>query len=338
MSDCLLAAMRAAKGTPPAARAAVSLAPAGPSVRLRKSTLAGGSAGTADGQGAAAQFNNLNIALGPDDCVYVGDQGNNAIRKVSRSGVVSTLAGRCDPDSTAAPLDGRGAAACFSAGWSITRIAVDAQGNVYVVDHTLAGLRKVDPDGVVSTLLTPADFAGDNPVGVAVDGAGNLYLTVGNRVLKRDAQGRLSTLAGAERADPMDEEYVDGPGEQARFSGLYGIAVAANGDLYVADTGNRRIRKIRPDGMVSSVGSELPKSPVGLAVDGAGHLYVADGGLRKFDAEGQPLVLLDGDGTPFSAASFGYASSVAVAADGCIYVGDAGYNRIERLLPVAAGS
>lgn len=311
--------------------AAVCLDAPAQAVRLIKTTLAGGSAGIADGQGTAAQFNNLNIALGPDGCVYVGDQGNNAIRKVSPTGAVHTLAGRCDPDSTAAPVDGRGGAARFSPGWSITRIAVDKHGHIYVVDHTQAGLRLITPDGMVSTLLTPDDFAGDNPVGVAVDDGGNIYLTAGNRVLKRDAQGRLTTLAGAVEADPMDEEYADGPGEQARFSGLYGIAVAANGDVYVADTGNRRIRKISPAGMVTSVGGELPKSPVGLAVDGAGHIYVADGGLRKLAGDGQPLVLLDGDDAPLS---FGYASSVAVAADGSIYVGDAGFNRIERLLPV----
>lgn len=304
-------------------------------MRLIKKLLAGGTSGTADGQGAAAQFNNLNIALGPDGCVYVGDQGNNAIRKVSHNGDVSTLAGRCDPDSTAAPVDGLGGAARFSAGWSITRIAVDGRGNVYAVDHTQAGLRRISPEGMVTTLLTPDDFAGDSPVGVAVDGGGNIYLTAGKRVIKRDAQGRLSTLAGAVQHDPMDEEYVDGPGELARFSGLYGIAVAASGDVYVADTGNRRIRKISPDGMVTSVGGVLPKSPVGLAVDGAGHIYVADGGLRKFDSDGQPLLLLNGDGEPFSFSSFGYASSVAVAADGSIYVGDAGHNCIERLLPVA---
>jgi sugar lactone lactonase YvrE len=311
--------------------AAVCLDTPAQAVRLIKTTLAGGSAGIADGQGTAAQFNNLNIALGPDGCVYVGDQGNNAIRKVSRSGTVSTLAGRCDPDSTAAPVDGLGGAARFSPGWSITRIAVDRHGHVYVVDHTQAGLRRITPDGVVSTLLTPADFAGDSPVGVAVDDGGNIYITAGKRVLKRDAEGRLSTLAGAVEADLLDEEYVDGPGEQARFSGLYGIAVAASGDVYVADTGNRRIRKISPDGMVASVGGVLPRSPVGLAVDGAGHLYVADGGLRKLAGDGQPLQLLDGDDAPLS---FGYASSVAVAVDGSIYVGDAGYNRIERLSPV----
>lgn len=303
-------------------------------MRVTKRLLAGGTHGTADGQGAAAQFNNPNIALGPDGCIYVGDQGNGAIRKVTGDGTVTTLAGQCDPsNSNEAPVDGIGGAARFSAWWSITRIAVDALGNVYAVDNTAAGLRKIDPRGVVSTLMAPADFAGDGPIGVAVDDNGNVYVTAGNRVLKRDPCGQVTTLAGAVYSDPMDEEYVDGPGEQARFSGLYGIAVAASGDLYVADAGNHRIRKITGSGVVSSVGEVLPNYPVGIALDGAGNIYVADGGIRKFDRDGQPLALVEGGR---QALAFGYANSVAVAADGTIYVGDAGHNRIERLIPLAA--
>jgi sugar lactone lactonase YvrE len=216
--------------------------------------LAGGDfLGNINGMGPAARFHNPSgLAVDVTGNVYVADQGNDLIRKITPEGIVSTFAGSGVHGST----DGTSTAASFSAP---TGIAVDAAGNVYVVDTgpgTLNNkLRKITPTGVVSTL--PGSFIA--PSGVAVDAIGNIYVVdAGNRILKITPAGVVSTLAG-----DFYSGNTNGIGTAARFRIPYAVAVDAANNVYVADQGNNLIRKISTFGYSIS-----PALPIGLSFDG----------------------------------------------------------------------
>ena len=271
-------------------------------------TLAGGTQGYADGVGAAAQFNYpAGVAVDSSGNVYVADQGNDRIRKVTPAGVVTTLAG----DSMPGYEDGVGTAAKF---YRPTGVAVDSSGNVYVADCYNNRIRKVTPAGVVSTLAgktssgsnfgyvdgigTGAQFA--NPIGVAVDSSGNVYVadTMNNRIRKVTPEGLVSTLAGSTKG------YADGVGTGAQFDFPYGVAVDSSGNIYVADTDNQRIRKVTTEGVVITLA----------------------GGTQGY---------LDGTGT---AAQFDSPTSMVLDSLGNVYVADLGNNRIRKITPTASST
>jgi sugar lactone lactonase YvrE len=270
-------------------------------------TLAGlaGSYGTNDGSGSAAQFNSPSgVAVDSAGNLYVADTGNHTIRKLTPSGVVTTLAGLTGSYGT---NDGTGCAARFN---GPTGVAVDSAGNVYVADSANDTIRKVTPGGVVTTLVGlagswgSADGTGSsaqfhNPSGLAVDGADNVYVAdfYNFTIRKVTPGGVVTTLAGLAGSSGS----ADGTGNAALFCGPEGVAVDSAGNVYVADTWNRSIRKVTPDGMVTtlaglagSYGSTdgtgsaarfggyaglyigAPVGPAGLAADRAGKVYVAD--------------------------------------------------------------
>jgi sugar lactone lactonase YvrE len=251
--------------------------------------------GSTDGAGATAQFNHP-VALAQDarGTLYVTDAENHTIRTVSSAGRVSTLAGAAGQKGSA---DGSGTAARF---WRPQGIAVDANGTVYVADTENHTIRKITTDGTVSTMAGAARRKGSadgpgatarffHPAGVAVDGAGNVYVADnGNHTIRKiTAAGAVSTLAGQAR----QHGRTDGPGNQARFLFPNGVAVDALGNVYVADYLNASVRKISPTGEVSTLAGGLQASghadgpgpaarfegPSGIAVDARGVLYVTDG-------------------------------------------------------------
>ena len=267
-------------------------------------TLAGkaGSYGSADGTGAAARFKApTSIAVDSAGTVYVADNGNSTVRKITAAGVVTTLAGTAGSKGN---LDATGAAARFSAP---SGVAVDKDGNVFVVDSEASTLRKITAVGVVTTLAgnansngfingtgTAARFA--VPFDVAVDQDGNLYITDRNNhaIRKVTASGVVTTLAGS-----GSPGYANGSGSAAMFTFPSGITVDGAGVVYVADTDNQVIRKITPTGDVttfagSSIGStDGPAAstkfwnPKDVAVDANGNMFVADRGnytVRKGSA------------------------------------------------------
>ena len=217
------------------------------------STFAGSTWGYHDATGTAAQFDSpVGVAVDSSGNVYVADENNHRIRKITSAGVVSTLAG-----STAGHHDATGTAAQFA---TPAGVAVDSSGNVYVADTWNHRIRKITSKGVVTTLAgsgtvghhdatgTAAQF--DTPHGVAVDSSGNLYVADLNnhRIRKITSEGVVTTLVGS-----GTEGYKDATGTEAQFSFPTGVAVDSSGILYVTDTYNNRIRKITPAGVVSTL-------------------------------------------------------------------------------------
>jgi sugar lactone lactonase YvrE len=256
------------------------------------STFAGSTTGSTDGNGTAAKFNYpRGVAVDGLGNVYVADTGNHMIRKITPAGLVTTVAG-----STSGFADGTGTAARFSGPQGL---AVDSTGNIYVADTNNFKIRKITPDGVVSTLAGStygfADGIGINAsfkhiFGVSVDSTGNVYVadTYNNMIRKITPDGVVSTFAGSTPGS------TDATGTNAKFNSPNGLAVDSIGNVYVADSGNNKIRKITPDGVVSTLaGSGLRgsedgivtaasfNSPNGVALDSKGNIYVADINNKK---------------------------------------------------------
>ncbi|MCL4848530.1 MAG: hypothetical protein KJ066_18445 [Acidobacteria bacterium] len=261
---------------------------------------------------------------------------------------VTTLAG--SPQTGLA--DGTGPAALFR---HPQGLAVDAAGTLYVADTSNLRLRRVTPDGVVTTLVgsvpegedgPPPDLLVDVPVDLVLDGAGNLIVVEANLLSKVAPDGTISTLAGSFYG------YADGAGTEARFAAPGGIAIDGAGNLYVADRGNHRIRKVTPAGVVTTLAGSGQGSadgpatqaqfhrPTGVAVDASGVVYVTDydaGRIRRIAPDGYVTTLAgstsgyaDGVG---AAAQFHGPAGLAIDAAGSLYVADRLNSRIRKVTP-----
>ncbi len=321
-------------------------------------TLAGtaGTSGSTDGTGAAARFYKPSgVAVDGAGNLYVADQFNYTIRKVTATGVVTTLAGTA---SAAGGADGTGAAARFAQPFGV---AIDSTGNVYVADQYT--IRKITAVGVVMTLAGAANKSGSadgtgaaarfyQPFGVAVDSAGNVYVAdKNNRTIRKvTAAGVVTTLAGAALASGS----TDGTGTMARFNFPHEVAVDSAGNVYVADQLNHSIRKVTAAGVVTTLAGAAGTSgstdgagtaarfnrPSGVAVDGAGNIYVADqlnDTIRKITTAGVVTTLVGTAGMSGSADGMGAAarfsrpSGVAVDSTGNLYVTDQFNNTIRKV-------
>lgn len=318
-----------------------------PDWRAWVSNVAGsGLAGVVDGAAAASRFSDpYGVAIAHDGTIYVADGGDsNRIRRIAPDGTVSTLAGGREGYA-----DGPAASAAFN---TPSGLALDTNGNLYVADTGNHVIRRIARDGTVSTVAGSgkpgfADGKGagasfNGPVGVAVDRAGIVYVadTYNDRVRRIAPDGMVSTVAGA--AGPGD---ADGPAASAGFDTPTALAVAADGSIFVADTGNNAIRKIGKDGQVSTFAAApehekrpILREPVGLALARDGYLYAACGSggrILQFAPDGSYHALVNAD----PAATEGDDADVrlyaprglALERDGSLLATDALALRVQRL-------
>ena len=234
------------------------------------------------------------VAMDTAGNLYIADSLNNLVREVS-NGVITTVAGNGAPG-----FSGDGGPAINAQLNGPTGVAVDAAGNLYIADSANNRIRLVS-GGVIVTIAgtgTPG-LSGDNgpaigaqlyaPSGIAVDNAGNLYIAdTYNGTIREVANGVISTVAGN---GTLGFAGDNGSAVHAQLNNPYGIVVDSAGNLYIADTGNQRIRKVTSSGVILTVaGDGTPgfsgdsgaaiaaqlNNPYGLAVDSSGKLYVSD--------------------------------------------------------------
>jgi sugar lactone lactonase YvrE len=294
------------------------------------------------------------VAVDSAGNVYLSDGAANRIRKIS-SGTITTVAGNgTSGDSsngippTSAQLDSPGG------------VAVDAAGNVYSFEGNGGLVRKVS-NGVIATVAGTgiAGFSGDggpataaevSPSGIALDPYGNLYISVGSRI-REVSNGAIATVAGNGTAGFSGD---NGPATSAELKTAFGVAVDSAGDLYIADYGNNRIRRVSNgaittvagNGTAGSSGDNGPatsaelNSPWGLAVDSTGNLYIADSGnnvIRKVSSgliatvAGNGTAGFSGDNAPATSAELNDPLGVAVDSTGNLYISDSGNNRVRKV-------
>ena len=313
-------------------------------------TLAGlgGVHGSSEGTGTNATFSGpSSVAVDSAGTVYVADQVNHTIRKVTSAGEVTTLAGLA---AYGGSQNGTGSAARFN---HPDGVAVDGAGNVYVGEYYNGALRKVTSAGVVTTLATDLG----SPYGVAVDSANNIYVAdvEGCTIRKVTRFGSVTTLAG----NVGLSGNADGIGSVARFNQPSGVAVDSATNIYVADRWNHTIRKVTPAGVVTTIAGQAGISgsvdgignasrfnyPSGIAVDSDANVYVTDtynNTIRKLTPVGTSwfVTTLGGitgfygtaDGTGI-VARFCNPNGVAVDSTGNLYVADFYFNTIRKGYP-----
>jgi sugar lactone lactonase YvrE len=285
------------------------------------STVAGiGSAGfSGDGGLAASAGINDPIGVAVDGIgdLFIADADNNRIRKVDTYGTITTVAGNGNADFAGDGSPATNAALSYPYG-----VAVDGAGNLFIADLGNNRIRKVDTNGIMSTVAGDGTvgYSGDgrlatnaalaDPYGVAVDGAGNLFIADlgNNRIRKVDPLGIISTVAGNGIAGYSGD---GGLAINAACSTPAGVAVDVAGNLFIADSGNNRIREVGTNGIIFTVvgngtagysdddgqaTNAVLSYPIGVAVDSGGNLFIADSGndrIRKVTSTEYPTLILD---------------------------------------------
>tara|TARA_R110002050_G_scaffold118625_3_gene236150 strand:+ start:59199 stop:60266 length:1068 start_codon:yes stop_codon:yes gene_type:complete len=298
-------------------------------------TLAGSTSGYLDGEGFNAQFGGpFAVAVDGHGNVYVADYFNHKIRKITSTGVVTTLAG-----STRGFADGKSTDAKFSAP---SGISVSKDGYVYVADTYNNKIRKITPNGIVSTLAgstlgnldgIPETCKFNRPSDVAVDIDGNVYVAdqFNHSIRKIWHFGYVTTLAGSTQG------FANGIGEEAKFSLPKRITVDTYGNVFVADHSNNKVRKIAPNGHVKTIAGNTDgelSHPYGIAIDNKGVVYVGDNStkIHTISRSGELSIFAGStqgsqDGN-LGIATFGTPYGLAIDSRGSLYVADANNHRI----------
>jgi trimeric autotransporter adhesin len=319
------------------------------------------------GQAISAQvFMPGSVAMDSADNLYIADTGNSRIRKVTPAGVITTVAGNGEKGFSGD--DGQAASAQLS---DPNGVAVDSAGNLYIADTDNCRIRKVAPDGIITTVAGNGKegFSGDSgqaasaqlyhPHGVAVDSAGNLYIadTNNHRIRKVTPDGVITTIAGNNAGGYSGD---GGQAASARLAEPHDVTVDSAGNLYIADTDNNCIRKVTPDGAITTVagngkagfsgdGGKASSAqlfwPCGIAMDFAGNLYIADNvnnRIRKVTPDGVITTIagngekgFSGDGGRAALAQLDRPHRIAVDSAGKLYIADTNSNRIRKVLPLS---
>jgi hypothetical protein len=277
--------------------------------------------------------------------LFITDAGNYRIRKVSPSGIITTVAGNGTHG-----FSGDGGPATSAQLSGPLGMAVDGTSNLFIADAGNYRIRKVSPSGIITTVAGNGNYgdSGDggpatsaqlsDPYSVAVDGAGNVFIadTDSSRIRRVSPSGIITTVAGNGSYGYSGD---GGPATSAQLDSPRGVTVDGVSNLFIADTYNSRIRKVSPSGIITTVAgngiygvsgdgglatSAQLSYPSSVAVDGVGNLFIADGGaIRKVSSSGLITTI----------ATLGLYASAAVDAAGNLFIADSGNNDVSRVSP-----
>ena len=321
------------------------------------STVAGSGIAGNSGDGTSALTAELGaptgVAMDAQHNLYIASAADHVVRKVASNGIITTAAG-----TGAAGSSGDGGLATEAQLNTPTSVAADQSGNIYIADAGANKIRRIASDGTISTFAGTgtAGFSGDgglataaqlsSPSAVAVDPYGSIVIadTGNNRMRKVTSDGLIETMAGNSAAG------LSGDGGAAYLAALNApdsVAIGSDGTAYVADEGNNRIRRIAPDGSISTLMSSanlVPltfASPMRLAVDSNQQLFVSDSQDQTIQAMGTACQLTPvagtgsagfaGDGGPAASAQLNSPASMTTDSSGVVYVADSNNNRVRRL-------
>jgi sugar lactone lactonase YvrE len=255
------------------------------------------------GPATSARIWPCGVAVDGAGNLFIADCGNNRIRKVNADGIITTVAG-----TGARGFSGDGGPATSARLAAPPAIALDGNGNLFIVDQLNHRIRKVDADGIITTVAGTGarGFSGDgglataaqlqSPQSVALDPSGNLYIadTTNDRVRKVDNEGIITTFAGdGSRGYGGD----GGPATSAQLHFPTGVVVQGSGNVFISDTANHAIRRVDASGRIETVAGRPPfsdsygdggsapyaalRQPAGIGLDAAGNLYIADVGNHR---------------------------------------------------------
>lgn len=311
---------------------------------------------------AAKLYSPSGVAVDAQGNVYIADHSGSRVRKVSRDGTISTFAGTGGSGSS-----GDGGPATSARIGTPFGVAVDARGNVYISDQYSNRVRKVLPGGAITTFAGTGAYGtgsyGDggpatsaqlrNPYGIAVDAKGNVYIADHDhsKVRKVDAGGTITTFAGT------GVRGFSGDGGKATAAKLispFGLAVDGRGNVYIADRSDNRVRKVSPNGTITTFAgtgesandgdgdggpatSARIQHPQGMVVDAQGNVYIAAGGtVRKVSPGGTITTFAGGgraypgDGGPATSVALRAPSAVALDRKGNVYITEA-WGRVRKV-------
>ena len=294
--------------------------------------------------------------------LYIADSGNLRVRRVDTAGTITTVAGTGEHG-----FGGDGGPAAKALFRSVSSLAIDGDGNLYIADYWNNRIRRVDTRGIITTVAGTGQegYSGDGgpaskaringPLGVAVDVSGNLYIADADnhRVRRVDARGTITTVAGTGRSSYGGD---GGPAARAHLSTPVGLAFDGVGNLYIADHHDHRIRRVDNRGTITTVAGTGEKGyggdgsraveaqldgPLGIAIDVAGNLYISDNynhRIRRVDTAGTITTVagdgrgdFGGDGGPAVKAHVSYPNDVALDGAGNLYIADRWNHRIRRV-------
>lgn len=301
--------------------------------------------------------------------LFIADVNNNRVRKVTPGGIIDTVAG-----NGSSVVSGDGGPAISAGLDAPAAVAVDSSGNLFIATENQ--IREVDIHGNINTVVNTANTAGfsgdgaaataallNNPVGLAFDSSGNLYIADSyNHRIRKVSGGNITTIAGSGPVclNPCNNGSFTGDGGPATSATMaypWDVAFDRSGNLLIADSNNNRIRLVNADGNINTVAgsgtnsgssgdlgpatSALLDSPTGVAADSSGNFYIADDSnnvVRMVDGlgvistiAGTNTIGFSGDGGPGDSAALDDPYDVAIDPSGNVWIADRTNNRLRKL-------